>query len=111
MAAGWPGLVDHDRYRSRGLVRVEPGLKRVRGYLDGHVVVDSTDVRLVWEKPYYPTWYFPVGDVTPGALVATGRTRHSPSRGEADLFDLAVGDRVAERRRLPLRHLATRGAT
>ena len=46
---------------SRGRVRVELTQKRVRGYLGGHLVVDSNDVRLVWEIPYYPTWYFPAG--------------------------------------------------
>jgi uncharacterized protein (DUF427 family) len=84
-----------DTTTTRGLVRVEPGLKRVRGFLGGHVVVDSAHVRLVWEKPYYPTWYFPLSDVAPGALVANGRTRRSPSRGEADLFDVVVGDRTS----------------
>ena len=79
---------------ARGLVRVEPTPKRVRGVVDGHVVVDSTDVRLVWEKPYYPTWYFPLAAVAAGALRPNGRTRHSPSRGDATLYDLGVGDRT-----------------
>jgi uncharacterized protein (DUF427 family) len=63
--------------------------------VDGHLVVDSKQVRLVWEKPYYPTWYFPVEDVAPGALVANGRTRRSPSRGDADLFDVSVAERTS----------------
>jgi uncharacterized protein (DUF427 family) len=44
-------------------VRIETGAKRVRAYLGGQVVVDTTQPRLVWEKPYYPTWYFPAEDV------------------------------------------------
>jgi uncharacterized protein (DUF427 family) len=79
---------------TRGQVRVERSPKRVRGYVAGHVVVDSVHVRLVWEKPYYPTWYFPVDDVAPGALVPNGKHRHSPSRGDADLYDLVVGGRT-----------------
>ena len=36
-------------------VRIEPGQKRVRTYYGGALVADSSAVRLVWDKPYYPT--------------------------------------------------------
>jgi uncharacterized protein (DUF427 family) len=76
-------------------VRVEPGPKRVRAYLDGIAVVDSAHVRLVWEQPNYPVYYFPLDDVRTELLHATGETRHSPSRGDAQLYDVRVGDRAA----------------
>ena len=47
----------------RGRVRVELSPKRVRAYLGAEPVVDTTRARLVWETPYYPTYYFPVEDV------------------------------------------------
>ncbi|MEV5408681.1 DUF427 domain-containing protein [Thermopolyspora sp. NPDC052614] len=75
----------------RGRVRVEPTAKRVRVYLDGRAIADSTRVLMVWEVPYYPTYYFPLDDVDRGLLQATGETRHSPSRGEAHVH--SVGDR------------------
>lgn len=78
---------------SRGRVKTERSAKRVRGYLDGKPVVDSAEPVLVWEKPYYPTYYFPVSDVR-ADLVADG-TAHSPSRGEAVTFTLVSGDRRA----------------
>jgi len=81
--------------RVRGRVRVEPGAKRVRAYLGGIAIADSTSVRLVWENPSYPTYYFPIADVRDDLLHATGETRHSPSRGDAQLFDIRVGDRTA----------------
>jgi uncharacterized protein (DUF427 family) len=65
---------------------VEDNPKRVRAYLGGQLIVDSTKVKNVWEKPYYPTYYFPLDDVTKDALVADGETRKSPSRGVADLY-------------------------
>ena len=80
---------------TRGRVRVEPGPKRVRAYLDGIPVVDSAHVRLVWEQPNYPVYYFPLDDVRSDLLHPTGETRHSPSRGDAQLCDVRVGDRVA----------------
>jgi uncharacterized protein (DUF427 family) len=43
--------------------RIEPCRKRVRAYLDGHLVVDSARPLLVWENPRYPTYWFPEDDV------------------------------------------------
>jgi uncharacterized protein (DUF427 family) len=88
------GSTSHET-ATRGRVRVEPGPKRVRAYLDGVAVVDSTHVRLVWEQPNYPVYYFPIADVRIDLLHATGQTRRSPSRGDAQLYDVRVGDRVA----------------
>src|SRR5215470_10654836 len=80
---------------SRGTVRVEPSAKRVRAYLAGRLVVDTRHPSLVWEGPRYPTYYLPLGDVT-AELVPTGKTEHSPSRGEAELYDVQVDGHVAE---------------
>jgi len=80
---------------SRGRVRIEDGQKRVRTYLAGEPVADSTRVRLVWEKPYYPVYYFPPQDVRMDLLVPTGATKRSPSRGVAAVHTVKVGDREA----------------
>jgi uncharacterized protein (DUF427 family) len=87
---------------TRGRVRVEHGQKRVRAYLGGELVADTSRPLLVWEIPYYPAYYIPAADVR-ASLVATGATEHSPSRGEAELFDVVVGQAKAERaaRRYP----------
>jgi uncharacterized protein (DUF427 family) len=53
-------------------VRVEQGTKRIRAYLGGEVVADTTRPLLVWEKPYYPTYYFPADDVRTELLIAAG---------------------------------------
>lgn len=76
---------------SRGRVRVEPSAKRVRAYFAGQVVADSTRPLLVWEKPYYPTYYLPREDVRTALIVPSGRTSHSPSRGDAEVATLKVG--------------------
>lgn len=78
----------------RGRVRVETSPKRVRAYLGGHLVVDTTRARLVWEKPHYPTYYVPVDDVR-SELVGTGRADSSPSRGDADVYDVRAEDVTA----------------
>lgn len=79
----------------RGRVRTEPGTKRVRAVFGGQVVADTLRPLMVWEVPYYPTYYVPRDDVRTGYLVATGETAHSPSRGDADVFTVRVGDREA----------------
>ena len=74
---------------SRGLVRVETSHKRVRTFFGGHLVADTLQPLLVWEVPYYPTYYFPAGDLR-ATLVPTGETEHSPSRGTAELLDVVT---------------------
>jgi uncharacterized protein (DUF427 family) len=78
-----------------GSVRIEQGPKRVRAYLDGHLVADTTRPFLVWEWPYYPTYYLPATDVR-ADLVPTGKTEHSPSRGDGEVYDVQVGGATAE---------------
>jgi uncharacterized protein (DUF427 family) len=75
----------------RGQVRVEHSAKRVRAYLGGAIVVDSIAPLLVWEVPYYPTYYFPDSDVR-AELVADGAADlHSPSRGDARTLSVLAG--------------------
>jgi uncharacterized protein (DUF427 family) len=80
---------------SRGRVRVETSPKRIRAYVGGHLVADSTSPALVWEIPYYPTIYLPLADLR-AKLEATGSTEHSPSRGEATLYDVVLDGTVVK---------------
>jgi uncharacterized protein (DUF427 family) len=73
----------------RGRVRVEPCARRVRALLHGVVVLDTIRAAYVWEAPQYPAYYVPVEDVI-ASLVPTGDTEHSPSRGDADIYDVEV---------------------
>jgi hypothetical protein len=54
---------------SRGRIRVETGTKRIRAFLGGVAVADTSRPLLVWEKPYYPAYYFPAADVRMGMRV------------------------------------------
>ena len=78
------------------ILRIEPCQKRVRALFDGEVVVDTHQAKLVWEVPYYPAYYLPLVDVAGGFLNVNGRTRApDPVQGEAVLYDLRHGGRVA----------------
>jgi uncharacterized protein (DUF427 family) len=73
--------------KTRG-IRIERGSKRVRVYLGGEVVADTVQPVLVWEVPYYPTYYFPVTDVRTELLEREGSVTHSPSRGDGQRFSV-----------------------
>ena len=82
--------------KARGRVRIEDGHKRVRVYLRGELIADTTRPKLVWEKPYYPVYYFPQEDVRMELLQATDHEKRSPSRGTAGYFNVKGGDKLAE---------------
>jgi uncharacterized protein (DUF427 family) len=80
---------------TRGRVRIEHGEKRVRAYLGGELVADTINPVLVWEVPYYPTYYLPLADVRAQALEQEDAIAHSPSRGDARTFTLNAGGKRA----------------
>jgi uncharacterized protein (DUF427 family) len=81
---------------ARGRVRIETGAKRIRAYLGGAVVADTTAPLLVWEKPQYPTYYFPIADVRAELLETGGEVVRSPSRGDGHRFSVRAGGKVAD---------------
>jgi len=76
-------------------VRIESSGKRVRTYLGGEPVADTTRPLLVWEVPYYPTYYFPVADVRTELLEPDGGVQQSPTLGEARTFTVSAGAKHA----------------
>jgi uncharacterized protein (DUF427 family) len=84
-----------EKSATRGSVRIEPGAKRIRAYLGGELVADTTHPLLVWEVPYYPTYYFPADDVRSELLQAEGAVSHSPSRGDGKTFTVRAGGKLA----------------
>ncbi len=84
-----------DRPVARGRVRVERGLKRVRAFLGGELVADTAAPLLVWEKPYYPTYYFPLRDVRSELLDPDGDVVRSPSRGDGATYTVRAGGKEA----------------
>ena len=81
---------------TRERVHTEDGPKQVRTYLGGELIADSKRLKLVWEVPYYPAYYFPQEDVHMDLLIPNGHTQRSPSRGGAHNFTVKGGDRVVE---------------
>ena len=69
-------------------IRVEHGRKRVRILLAGELVADSTRPLLVWEHPYYPTYYIPAADVRAKLVPAGAYT--DAHLGEAEVLTVEV---------------------
>src|SRR5262245_65598933 len=81
---------------TRERVHIEDGPKRVRTYLGGELIADTKRLKLVWEVPYYPAYYFPRADVRMELLTPSGHNQRSPSRGDAHKFTVKGGDREVE---------------
>ena len=75
-------------------IKIERGRKRVRAYLAGQLVADTYHPVLVWERPHYPVYYLPDADIR-AELIPVGRTKHSPSRGDAQVLDIKVDSATA----------------
>ncbi len=70
---------------------VEPVPRRIRAFLGGRAVVDTTRARYVWEWPPFPQYYIPLADVLEGALVDEGTTEQTP-RGDVRHHGVRVGE-------------------
>ncbi|GIF63209.1 hypothetical protein Ais01nite_12440 [Asanoa ishikariensis] len=70
--------------------RIEPAPRRLRAVLGGEQIFDTTAALYVWEAPYYPQYYVPLGDVVSRFLVDEQHEQHL-KRGTARRFGLTAG--------------------
>ena len=83
-------------------IRVEHSRKRVRILLAGELVADTTSPLLVWEIPYFPTYYVPGKDVR--AKLEPYGADADKVLGEAELFTVKVpggAEAIGAARRYP----------
>ena len=85
-----------DQQQQAARVRTEPCPRRLRVYLGGVAVADSTGVLTLFEGRHLPVYYFPPGDVRQDLLHPSDRHTHCPWKGEASYWTVSAGDRVAE---------------
>jgi uncharacterized protein (DUF427 family) len=74
-------------------VRLEPNHRRVRVFVDGIAVADSSNSIYVFELGHLPIYYFPKHDVRFDVLEHTDHTSHCPRKGDAEYWSIVVGDR------------------
>jgi uncharacterized protein (DUF427 family) len=86
--------VARNRPTSDHPIWTEPYPRRVRAFLDGTAVVDSTRALLLLEARHLPVYYFPPQDVRTDLLEPTDISTHCPHKGDASYWSVRVGDRV-----------------
>ena len=74
----------------KGAILLDVIPRRVRGFKDGEIVVDSKHVHMLHESRILPVWYFPEEDVRMDLLRVTGHTTHCPWKGDSRYY--ALGD-------------------
>lgn len=70
---------------------VEPVPRRIRAFLAGEKVLDTTRALYVWEWPNYPQYYIPLADVRRDLLIPEGHSQQS-RRGKSEAHALRVGE-------------------
>jgi uncharacterized protein (DUF427 family) len=72
--------------------RVEPTARRLEIVLGGERIADTTRGLRVLETSHPPTYYLPIEDFVPGALVLVpGRTSWCEFKGQARYYDVVGG--------------------
>jgi len=97
--AGPPVLEDmliHPIPPSGHSVRLEPIAKRVRAFVGGVAVADSTRVMMMFETGRLGVYYFPVEDVRTDLLVESAHSVASPFKGAASYFSITVDGQQIE---------------
>ncbi|KAF2278575.1 DUF427-domain-containing protein [Westerdykella ornata] len=80
---------------ANGPHRAEPTPRRVRGLLNGKYAFDTIEAYHVWEHPYYPQFYVPVGSFTSDASL-TKLSSVKGTKEQAHFASLSVGSKSAE---------------
>jgi uncharacterized protein (DUF427 family) len=70
--------------------QVEPVPRRIRAFLAGEKVLDTTRALYVWEWPNYPQYYIPLADVRQDLLAPEGHTQQT-GRGLVEVRGLRAG--------------------
>lgn len=77
-----------------GVISIEPIGRTVRATLGGETVVDTADGIRLLEKDHEPVYYFPLADIPAHFLRPSQTHTVCPRKGQADYFDLVVGEAV-----------------
>jgi len=75
-------------------IDILPTSRRVRVEVDGVVLAESTNARVLFETGLPPRWYIPKTDVRMDLLVPTDTATHCPYKGRAQYWSARPSDRL-----------------
>jgi len=88
------------------VIKFEPCARWVRVYFGGKLIASSKKVKLLWEGNQLPIYYFPSDDVNQEWLEhSTKGLDASSNKGQKILWNVRVGDKVAESAAFTYRNL------
>jgi uncharacterized protein (DUF427 family) len=76
------------------LVRIEPCARRIRVFVAGVAVADTTRALYLFEQGHLPVYYLPFEDLRADLLEPTSTSTHCPRKGDASYWSIKVGDDV-----------------
>jgi uncharacterized protein (DUF427 family) len=77
-------------------ISFEPVAKRVRAFVGGVAIADSSLVMMMHETSRLPVYYFPIEDVRTDLLAPSDKIATAPVKGDASYHSIVVDGRVVE---------------
>jgi uncharacterized protein (DUF427 family) len=77
-------------------VWTEPNERRVRVFIAGQAIADSSRTIYLFETGHLPVYYSPRADVRFELLEPSGHRTHCPSKGDASYYSVVAGERRVE---------------
>lgn len=74
----------------------EPTARKIRVEFNGETIAETQSGMLMIESAYEMHYYFPKEDVRPEFLTVSGDLDKSKFKGDATLYNVQVGDKIAE---------------
>ncbi len=77
------------------VLRFEPASRRIRAFLAGTAIADSTNAQLLLEGNGIPVVYFPMDDVRMDLMEPSNRRTHCPHKGDVSYWNIQAGEATA----------------
>ncbi len=91
--------------------RLERSFRRVRIFLNGTLIAETSSAYRVLETSHPPTWYIPHEDIKTEFLIPGKGRSHCEWKGAATYWTVKVGDQIAENAAWSYEHPTSRFAT
>ena len=78
-----------------------PAIERFKGHLrivfNGKIILDTNESFRILETSHPPSYYIPIKHFKPGTIIPASGRSYCEWKGEANYYNIQVGERVAEK--------------